>query len=115
MIKLKDLLKESYALERKFGEKLPTLADVQKKHLSEGKWKARGKYLTAPTGEDMSIPKRNDRDRIVIKAKGETFQFYDNGFEEYNIMGSRNSYHPKGKKDLVRFLNKFKAQYVGID
>ena len=69
--------------------------------LSEGKWKARGKYLTAPTGEDMSIPKRNDRDRIVIKAKGETFQFYDNGFEEYNIMGSRNSYHPKGKKDLV--------------
>ena len=30
-------------------------------------------------------------------------------------MGSRNSYHPKGKKDLVRFLNKFKAQYIGID
>ena len=35
MIKLKDLLKESYAWERKFGESLPTLADVQKKHLSE--------------------------------------------------------------------------------
>ena len=32
MIKLKDLLKESYAWERKFGEKLPSLADVQKKY-----------------------------------------------------------------------------------
>ena len=36
MKKLKDLLKESYVWERKFGEKLPTLADVQKKK-SEGK------------------------------------------------------------------------------
>ena len=35
MIKLKDLLKESYAWERKFGEKLPTLASVQKKKLKE--------------------------------------------------------------------------------
>ena len=38
MIKLKDLLKESYVWERKFGEKLPTLADVQKKK-NEGKLK----------------------------------------------------------------------------
>ena len=39
MIKLKNLLKESYVWERKFGEKLPTLADVQKKYqkkLNEG-------------------------------------------------------------------------------
>ena len=35
MIKLKDLLKESHAWERKFGEKLPTLASVQKKKLKE--------------------------------------------------------------------------------
>ena len=35
MIKLKDLLKESYVWERQFGEKLPTLADVQKKKLKE--------------------------------------------------------------------------------
>ena len=37
MIKLKKLLKESYVWERKFGEKLPTLADVQKKKLTEAK------------------------------------------------------------------------------
>ena len=36
MKKLKELLKESYVWERKFGEKLPTLADVQKsKKLNE--------------------------------------------------------------------------------
>ena len=35
MKKLKELLKESYVWERKFGEKLPTLADIQKKKLNE--------------------------------------------------------------------------------
>ena len=40
MIKLKKLIKEAYAWERKFGEKLPTLDSVQKKYekkLNEGK------------------------------------------------------------------------------
>ena len=32
MIKLKSLLKEAYAWERKFGEKLPTLDSVQEKY-----------------------------------------------------------------------------------
>ena len=32
MKKLTDLLKESHVWERKFGEKLPTLADVKEKH-----------------------------------------------------------------------------------
>ena len=36
MKKLTDLLKESYVWERKFGEKLPTLASIQKKK-NEGK------------------------------------------------------------------------------
>ena len=36
MIKLKKLIKEAYAWERKFGEKLPTLDSVQKKK-NEGK------------------------------------------------------------------------------
>ena len=35
MIKLKSLIKEAHAWERKFGEKLPTLASVQKKKLKE--------------------------------------------------------------------------------
>ena len=36
MKKLKDLLKESFVWDRQFGEKLPTLASVQKKK-NEGK------------------------------------------------------------------------------
>ena len=40
MIKLKKLLKESYVWERKLGEKLPTLADVQRKKLKEVGMKA---------------------------------------------------------------------------
>ena len=32
MIKLKKLIKEAYAWERKFGEPLPTLTSVQNKH-----------------------------------------------------------------------------------
>ena len=35
MKKLKELLKESYVWERKFGEPLPTLSSVQKKKLNE--------------------------------------------------------------------------------
>ena len=35
MIKLKDLIKEAYVWERKFGEPLPTLASIQKKKLKE--------------------------------------------------------------------------------
>ena len=35
MIKLKNLIKEAYAWERKFGEPLPTLVSVQKKKLKE--------------------------------------------------------------------------------
>ena len=116
MIKLKDLLKESYAWERKFGEKLPTLADVQrKKKLSEGKFKFKGKYLYMPGGEVSSIPKRRERERILVQIKNEKFQIYDNGFDEFHIIGSRNDYYPKGKKDLERFLNKYKAKYIGID
>ena len=83
--------------------------------LSEGKFKFKGKYLYMPGGAVTSIPKRNDRDRIIIQIKNEKFELYDNGFNEFNIMGSRNSYHPKGQKDLERFLNKYKAKYIGID
>ena len=64
MIKLKNLLKESYVWERKFGEKLPTLADVQRKKLAEGKWGIKGKYLTKDGGT-TSIPGAYDNDACL--------------------------------------------------
>ena len=83
--------------------------------LSEGKWKMKGKYLTMPGGEISSIPRRNEKDRIVIRIKNEEFRLYDNKFDEFHIIGSRNDYFAKGKNDLLRFLNKHKAKYIGID
>ena len=83
--------------------------------LSEGKWKFKGKHLTMPGGEVSSIPRRNERDRIVIRIKNEEFRLYDNKYDEFHIIGSRNDYFAKGKKDLLRFLNKHKAKYIGID
>ena len=35
MIKLKDIIKESYAWERKFGESLPTIEDTIRRHSSK--------------------------------------------------------------------------------
>ena len=45
MKKLKKLLKESYVWERKFGEKLPTLADVQNKHQTLNEYKGLDKEV----------------------------------------------------------------------
>ena len=83
--------------------------------LSEGKFKFKGKYLYMPDGEVSSIPKRNDRDRIIIQIKNEKFKLYDNGFNEFHLIGDRSDYYPKGTKDLERFLNKNKAKYIVID
>ena len=47
-IKMKDLLKESHVWERKFGEKLPTLDDIQKKYESKNKMNE------AKSGDDLA-------------------------------------------------------------
>ena len=57
MKKLKDLLKESYVWERKFGEKLPTLASVQKKK-NEGRLTEKRKMGDKQL---MSIKQMTDR------------------------------------------------------
>ena len=117
MKKLKDLLKESYVWERKFGEKLPTLADVQKKKneqkLSEGKWKIKGKYL-AVDGGYTSIPGAYDNDAVVISIKNDTFNLH-RGRTGYYVAGNRYDKSFKNDKELVNWLNKEKAKYQGID
>ena len=56
----------------------------------------------------------DDRDRIIFQLKNEKFKLFNNGFDEFYLIGDRNDYYPKGKKDLLRFLNKHKAKYIGI-
>ena len=124
MIKLKELISEKCwkgyekkGTKKMFGKIYPNCVKKKRKSegkLAEGKYKFKGKYLTMPGGEVSSIPKRNDRDRIIFQIKNEKFKLYDNGFSEFYLIGDRNDYYPKGEKDLLRFLNKHKAKYIGI-
>ena len=69
MIRLKDLLKESYVWERKFGEKLPTLADVQRKKLKEDllieatRWNV---AVEMPNGKVTAVYGHQDGDPIYV-------------------------------------------------
>ena len=114
MIKLKDILKESYVWERKFGEPLPTLADVQrKKKLSEGKWKVKGMNLQMPGGEESSMPGTDDRDRIVVQIKRDKW-YLNYSRTEYIARGPYQKEF-KNKQKMVAWLNKEKAKYIGIE
>ena len=105
---------------KEFGQLLSAYSNAIKEpafyegKLSEGKYKFKGKYLTMPGGQVSSIPKRNERERIIVQVKNEKFKLYDNGFNEFHLIGDRNDYYPKGQKDLLKFLNKYKAKYIGI-
>ena len=83
--------------------------------LSEGKWKAKGKYLYMPDGEMSSIPGDRDRDSIVFSIGQSTFRL--NSFAGGKKMSIVGDYQKdfKNVNDLVKFLNKEKAVYIGID
>ena len=83
--------------------------------LSEGKFKAKGKYLIMPGGEMSSIPKGTDRDRLVIQIKYDKFQIYMNQDNRSFSAYGRYSKQFKNLNDLAKWLNKEKAKYIGID
>ena len=113
MKKLKDLLKESHVWERKFGEPLPTLADVQRKKLAEGKWTMKGKYL-AKDGGTTSIPGPYDNDALKVTVGRESFNIYK-GRRGIIAIGDKYSKEFRNARDLIKWLNKNRAKYVGID
>ncbi len=82
--------------------------------LSEGKWKVKGKYLYMPDGEMSSIPGNYDRDAIIVQIKGDHFKIYMNKNKPYAI-GNKYDKEFKNTNDLVKWLNKEKAKYIGID
>ena len=81
--------------------------------LSEGKFKMKGKYLYFPDGEVSSIPGNYDRDAIMVQIKRDTFGIYMNQGKLYAV-GSYDKTFKNGN-DLVNWLNKSKAKYLGID
>ena len=42
--------------------------------------------------------------KMRYQIKNEKFKLYDNGFNEFHLIGDRNDYYPKGTKDLERFF-----------
>ena len=89
MIKLKDLLKEA-------------------------KWGIKGKYLTMPGGEISSIPGNYDRDAIAVDIGRDEFKIHMLKSKPY-AYGPKYDKEFRNVKDLVKWLNKSKAKYAGID
>ena len=82
--------------------------------LKEGKWGTKGKYLTMPTGETSSIPGTYEPDSIIVSIKRDEFKIYHDKKGIY-VIGSRYDKQFKNANDLVKWLNKNKAKYAGLD
>ena len=83
--------------------------------LSEGKWKAKGKYLTFPDGELSSIPGLYDTDAVLVTIGRDTFNIYYGKGKEIIAIGNKYDKQFKNINDLAKWLNKEKAKYIGID
>ena len=83
--------------------------------LYEGKWGTKGKYLTMPTGEVSSIPGLYDTDAVLVTVGRDTFNVYYGKGKEIIAIGSKYDKKFKNTNDLVKWLNKEKAKYLGID
>ena len=82
--------------------------------LKEGKWGVRGKYLTMPDGEISSIPGNNDRDAIMVDIGRDEFGIHMLKSKPY-ARGNKYDQSFKNVNDLVKWLNKARAKYAGID
>ena len=93
MKKLKDLLKESFVWERKFGEKLPTLDSIQKKH-NQLKEENESTWTILYKGMIGGFRKAKDK-RLDVVAKAVAFFIKT----EYGV-GAKNDFIKKFKKML---------------
>ena len=96
MIKLKDLLKEA---KWKTGQRTRSGMD----------------YIISPTGETTSIPQKYDRDAVIVTIKGDNFKIYNVNSGKPYAIGNKYDKEFKNTNDLVKWLNKEKAKYLGID
>ncbi len=89
MKKLKQLLKESYVWERNFGDKLPTLADIQKK-------KNEGGPGSGPQDDDNPFDKEPTDDELADIEKQFEGKLNEVDFDKIKLPSV-----------VDRFLNKF--------
>ena len=94
----------------KYGKKL----SVNEGTLTEGKFQMKGKYLYMPGGEVSSLPGAYDNDALKVTIGRESFNIYK-GRRGVLAVGDSYSKDFKNEKELVNWLNKSKAKYLGID
>ena len=94
----------------KYGKKL----SVNEGIVTEGKFKMKGKYLNMPSGEVSSLPGAYDNDALKVTIGRESFNVYK-GRKGVIAIGDSYSKEFKNEKELVNWLNKSKAKYLGID
>ena len=94
----------------KYGKKL----SVNEGTLTEGKFQMKGKYLYMPGGEVSSLPGAYDNDALKVTIGRESFNIYK-GRRGVLAVGDSYSKDFKNEKELVNWLNKSKAKYIGID
>ena len=108
--KLADLMKKNTKVK---DIVVPGLEWMAEEKLTEGKWTMKGKYL-AKDGGTTSIPGPYDNDAVVVGIKNDTFNLYKGRHGIY-AAGSKYDKSFKNEKELVKWLNKEKAKYYGID
>ena len=94
----------------KYAKKL----SVNEGTLTEGKFQMKGKYLYMPGGEVSSLPGAYDNDALKVTIGRESFNIYK-GRRGVLAVGDSYSKDFKNEKELVNWLNKSKAKYLGID
>ena len=84
--------------------------------LTERKFEMKGKYLYMPDGSMSSIPGDRDREDIVFSIGQKTFRLssFGPGGKKMYIRGDYDKQF-KNVNDLVKWLNKNKAKYIGLD
>ena len=106
---------ELWNLGKKFkGKQVPDVYGEGK--LTEGKFEMKGKYLYMPDGSMSSIPGDRDREDIVFSIGQKTFRLssFGPGGKKMYIRGDYDKQF-KNVNDLVKWLNKNKAKYIGLD
>ena len=120
MKKLKDLLKESYVWERKFGEKLPTLASVQKKknkgRLTEKKKLGDKALLNIKQMTDRNNHTENRRKLSSLMGNDKLAQFYK-AMATLNLVfnGTNSEMNKLNQKMEKEFYKQIKKSYANAE
>ena len=84
--------------------------------ITEAMWQAHGgKHIISPDGSTTSIPSHYGRDAVIVSIKRDTFKIYNGNAGKPYAIGNKYDKEFKNIKALVKWLNKERAEYVGID